>query len=208
MRFLAALAVVTGLALLAPAPAAAQLDPMLAQRTKGKADAPITVYELSDFQCPFCRKLTLEVIPELDRDYVQTGKVRWIFVNLPLTQIHPNALAAAEFAMCSARLGKFWPAHDLLFQHQPKWAPLKDPAPFLLTLADSMGVPRADLVSCLQGNETRSLIQGEAEGAARSGVASTPTLYVDRAGLIPGAQPVALYRQIFDSLYKERTGGR
>lgn len=187
---------------------AAQADPLVNQRTKGSARAPITVYELSDFQCPFCRRLALEVFPGIEREYIATGKVRWIFLNLPITSIHPNALPAAEFAMCAARVGKFWPAHDLLFQHQAKWAPLKDPAPFLLTLADSIGTPRADLLPCLERNETRELIRGEGEGAARSGVASTPTIYVDGAGLIPGAQPLEVYRQVFDSLYKVRTGGR
>jgi protein-disulfide isomerase len=189
-------------------PAVAQTDPLLEARTKGDAKAPITVYELSDFQCPFCRRLALEVFPSLEREFIATGKVRWVFVNLPLTSIHPNALPAAEFAMCSARVGKFWPAHDLLFLHQAKWAPLKDPAPFLLTLADSMAMPRDDVLPCLQRNETRALIRGEAEGATRSGVASTPTLYVDGAGLIPGLQTLELYRQIFDSLHKERTGSR
>jgi hypothetical protein len=75
--------------------------------------------------------------------------------------------------MCAAKSDHFWPIHDLLFQYQSKWAPLKDPAPFLLTLADSAGVPRDSIVSCLQKQETRALIQSEANSAARSGVSST-----------------------------------
>src|SRR5687768_2774622 len=70
-------------------------DP-LASRTKGRADAPVTVYEMADFQCPACRLFAVTVLPTLEREYVETGKVRWVFIHLPLTSIHPNAMAAAE----------------------------------------------------------------------------------------------------------------
>jgi protein-disulfide isomerase len=185
--------------------AAGQVDPLLTQRTKGDLKAPITVYELSDFQCPYCRRLALETFPIIEREFIASGKVRWIFLNLPIAQIHPNAVPAAELAMCAARSNKFWPVHDLIFKYQQKWAPLKDPAPFLVTLADSAGIPRGDILPCLERHETRDLIKAESEGAAKSGVASTPTIYVEGAGLIPGAQPMAIYRQVFDSLWTERT---
>src|SRR5688572_32637102 len=114
-----------------------QSDP-LAARAKGSPGAPITVYEMSDFQCPFCKRHAEQFFPTLEKEYILTGKVRWIFINLPLVSLHPNAVPAAEFAMCAARHGKFWPAHDLLFRLQPSWAPLKNPASFLLGLADSL----------------------------------------------------------------------
>lgn len=90
-----------------------QSDP-LAARSKGDPDAPVTVYEMADFQCPACRTFALEVMPVLDREYVRTGKVRFVFINLPLTQIHRHAAAAAEAAMCAGRQGKFWEMHDVL----------------------------------------------------------------------------------------------
>ena len=182
-----------------------QGDPLLTQRTKGVVTAPLTVYELSDFQCPYCRRQALETLPILEREFITTGKVRWIFLNFPLSSIHPNAIAAAEFSLCAARVDHFWPVHDLLFTYQAKWAPLKDPAPFLLSLADSAGIPRDDILSCLQNHDMLVLAQAEAEGAAKSGVASTPTVYIEGAGLITGAQPVEVYRQILDSLWKEKT---
>ena len=185
-----------------------QGDPLIAQRTRGLASAPITIYELSDFQCPFCRRQAVETFPAIEREYIATGKVRWIFLNFPLTQIHPNALAASEFAMCAAKLDKFWPVHDLLFLHQGKWAPLKDPVPFLLSLADSAGIIRDDILPCLQNGEMRALVQAEAEGAAKSGVESTPTAYVEGAGLLRGAMPFAIYKQVLDSLIAERTATR
>ncbi len=190
------------------APAEAKVDPLITQRTRGQASAPLTVYELSDFQCPFCRRQAIETFPAIEREYITPGKLRWIFLNYPLTQIHPNALAAAEFAMCSARLDRFWPVHHLLFTYQNKWAPLKDPAPFLLSLADSAGIPRDDLLPCLQNREMRALVQSEAEGAAKSGIESTPTVYVEGVGLLRGAVPFSVYKQIFDSLLIERAGSR
>src|SRR5437763_1186834 len=76
-------------------------DP-LAARAKGRSDAPVTVYEMSDFQCPYCRAFALTTMPLLEKEYVQTGKVRFVYINLPLTTRHANAAAAAELAMCAA----------------------------------------------------------------------------------------------------------
>ncbi|MGH7338455.1 MAG: DsbA family protein, partial [Myxococcota bacterium] len=142
----------TGLALVFGLAGAASLsgqDP-LAPRTKGSATAPVTVYEMSDFQCPYCKRHAEETFPALEKEYIATGKVRWIFINLPLTSIHPNAVPAATFALCAAREGRFWPAHDLLFRHQQLWAPLKNPAAFFLSLADSLKLSRARVARCVQ----------------------------------------------------------
>jgi protein-disulfide isomerase len=163
----------------------------------------VTVYEMSDFQCPYCRKHALEVFPTIEREYLQTGKVRWVFINFPLVSIHANALPAAELGMCAARLGKFWPVHDLLFQHQETWAPLKDPGPFLLSLADSVKLPRAPLVKCLESEVARAEIQAEAQGSERAGAASTPTFYIE-GGLLTGARPVELWREVLDSIYADK----
>lgn len=179
-------------------------DGYLPARTKGSASAPLTVYEMSDFQCPWCRKHAVETFPELDKLYIATGKVRWVFINFPLTQLHPNAAAAAEFAMCSAKAGKFWPVHDLLYKYQDKWAPLKDPAPFLMTLADSAGIDRSGIVACLQSGEMRPIVQADGEGAAKSGAQSTPSFYIE-GGIMAGAQPLSVFAQILDSIYAEKT---
>ncbi|MFZ5623964.1 MAG: DsbA family protein [Gemmatimonadota bacterium] len=181
-----------------------QQDTVIAPRAKGSPTAPITVYEMSDFQCPFCRRHAVETFPQLEKEYIDTGKVRWVFINFPLTQIHANAVPAAEFAMCAARVGKFWPAHDILFRNQEVWSPLKEPGPFLLSLADSIGIKRSDISRCLQKAETRSFIKADAEGAVRSGASSTPTFYIE-GGLLVGAQPLGTFRHILDSIYQVRT---
>jgi protein-disulfide isomerase len=179
----------------------------LASRSKGSAKAPVTVYEMSDFQCPYCRRFAQETFPELERRYIATGKVRWVFINFPLTDIHPHAAPAAELALCAAKQGGFWKVHDLLYQYQNKWAPLKEAGPFFMSLADSAGLSRKPLLACLQAPETRKDLQLEAEGAQRAGATSTPTFYIE-GGLMSGALPVEVFRGVLDSIYAVKTGGK
>ena len=168
-------------------------------RAKGSPSAPVTVYEMSDFQCPFCRRFALETFREIEREYISRGKVRWVFVNFPLTSIHANAVAAAATAVCSARQGAFWPMHDLLYQYQETWAPLKEPGPFFVSLADSAGISKDKLVACVKSPATEGEIRFEAEGAERAGASSTPTFYIEGA-MVTGAQPLPVFRQVLDSI--------
>ncbi len=193
-----------------PTAARAQASPktdILAERSKGPPTAPITVYEMSDFQCPYCRQHALETFPAVEAAYIKPGKVRWVFLNFPLTSVHPNAAAAAELALCGARLGKFWPLHDLLFKYQDTWAPLKEPGPFLLSLADSARVARQPMEACLTTGAARAELAADAQAAVRSGAQSTPTFYIE-GGLLVGAQPVQLWKEILDSIYKTKNVNR
>jgi protein-disulfide isomerase len=185
--------------------AAQNADPALETRSKGSAQAPVTVYEMSDFQCPYCRQFALETFPQLERDYVRPGKVRWVFINYPLTSIHAHASAAAELAMCAAKQRGFWKVHDLLFAYQESWAPLKEAGPFFVSLADSARLSKRALIACLESPETLNSVRADAEGAARSGATSTPTFYIE-GGLLEGAQPVAVFRQVLDSVFAHKTG--
>lgn len=178
-------------------------DP-LAARTRGSPKAPVVVYEMADFQCPACREFALTTLPTLDHDYVQTGKVRWVFVNFPLTSIHKNAVAAAQVAMCAARQNRFWPVHDLLYRHQPEWAPLDDPTAALLALADSAGVKRDSLAACVSSHATVETIQQDAQGSVRAGANATPSFYVE-GGLASGAIPAPVFSHILDSIYNAKT---
>jgi protein-disulfide isomerase len=196
-RYLAPLALVV-----AAAPLAAQ-QADLAPRAKGSPTAPVTVYEMSDFQCPFCRRFALETFPALEKEYIATGKVRWVFIHYPLTQIHPNSLAASEFAACAAQQGKFWPAHDKIFATQPEWEKLPDAGGYFVASIASLGLNRAAMLRCLESGETRAMIRADAEGAVRSGARSTPTFYIE-GGLLVGAQPAAVFRPILDSIIAAR----
>jgi len=178
-------------------------DP-LAARTKGSAKAPVVVYEMADFQCPACREFAVTTLPVLDKAYVQSGKVRWVFVNLPLTNIHKNAVAAAQVAMCAARQNKFWPVHDALYLHQPEWAPLADPLPALLALADSAGVRHDSLAACVTSHATVEAIQQDAQGSMRAGANATPSFYIE-GGLASGAIPAPEFSRILDSIYTAKT---
>src|SRR5437016_12735008 len=116
------------LALLAPQGGGSRQtrDP-LAARSKGRTDAPITLYEMSDFQCPYCRAFALGTMPLLEREYVQAGKVRFVYINLPLSSLHKNAATAAEVALCAARQQRLWPMHYLPLRHPGQWAPRASP---------------------------------------------------------------------------------
>jgi protein-disulfide isomerase len=183
----------------------AQNDDPLAARSKGASNAPVTVYEMADFQCPACRMFTVTVLPTIDSEFVQTGKVRWVFINLPLTSIHPNAVAAAEVAMCAARQGRFWPTHDALYLKQDDWAKLAEPRNTLVKIAQRAGVDRTKLLGCLNEGSTRKEIELDAQRAARSGARATPSFYIE-GGLLEGAPytPDPM-RQLLDSIYAVRT---
>jgi protein-disulfide isomerase len=179
----------------------------LTARSRGRPDAPVTVYEMSDFQCPYCRDFALTTFPVLEREYVATGKVRFVYVNLPLTNLHPNAEAAGAAALCAARQQRFWPMHDLLFRHQDDWAKLADPRAYFLALGDSAGLNRARLADCLASPDARSEVVADAERSARAGARSTPTFYIEGA-LLEGAAPVAVFRTVLDSIYRSKTAPR
>jgi protein-disulfide isomerase len=200
-----ALAIVI-LAVSAAGPASAQQDDLLAARTHGSPTAPVTVYEISDFQCPYCARFWLETMPSLEREYVVPGKVKFVFVNFPLP-MHPNAVPAAELAMCAARQGKFWPMHDILFRRQQQWAGLSEPGTVFLAYGDSVGANREALTSCVRDGTMRNVVRADAEGAVRSGARSTPSFYVE-GGLIAGAQPVETFRAVLDSIIRAKGGTR
>jgi protein-disulfide isomerase len=191
---------------LAPLGARRQADP-LAERTKGRPGAPVTVYEMADFQCPACRQFTLTTFPVIDRDYIQTGKVRWVFVNFPLSSIHKNAVAAAQVAMCAARQHRFWQLHDVLYARQEDWAPLDQPLPRLIALADSAGVRHDSLLSCVNSRATVEAITQDAQGSVRAGANATPSFYIE-GGLAQGAIPALEFSRILDSIYRTKAGGR
>lgn len=173
------------------------------ERTRGNAAAPVTVYEMSDFQCPWCGRFAREVLPEVEREYVATGKVKLVFINFPLP-MHPNAVPAAELAMCAAKQHKFWPVHDLLFRTQERWGELPEPGSWFLALADSAHLNRQELLGCLRAHETRDLIESDAQASVRTGAHSTPSFYIE-GGMMAGLQPIETWRAVLDSVIRAKT---
>ena len=106
--------------------------------------------------------------------------------------------------MCAARQNRFWPVHDLLFRTQEQWSDLRQPGTFFLGLADSAGLDRDAIAACLRSGATRALIESDARGSIRSGARSTPSFYIE-GGLLRGAYPIEVFRQVLDSIYAEKT---
>ena len=183
------------------------LDPMLEARSKGAEDAPIQVYELSDFQCPYCKQFFDDTWGILQDEYIDTGKMRVTFINLPLIQIHPNAPAAHEVAMCVARQDseKFWAIHDRLFETQGEWGPMPNPLEFIVGLGVEVGADQEVLQQCMDAGETRNVVMADVQLAIQNRLNSTPTFVIDGA-VLQGAAGIDTWRPILDSIYAEKRG--
>jgi protein-disulfide isomerase len=142
----------------------------------GRSDAEWAVVEFSDFECPFCGRYARESLPELRRDFVDSGKLRYILVNFPLEQIHPRALPAAKAAACANMRGKYWDMHDRLFMDPPKLEPAD-----LAGHASALGLDVAGFNDCLE-HVSESAIRAGQQLGARLGVNSTPTFFLGRIG--------------------------
>jgi protein-disulfide isomerase len=83
----------------------------------GRQDAPVTLVEFSDYQCPFCKRHFSTVYPILKKDYIDTGKLRYVFRDLPIASLHPQAQKAREAAYCGREQNRYWEMHDILFEN-------------------------------------------------------------------------------------------
>ena len=166
-------------------------------RIEGNANAPLWVVEISDFQCPFCREWHDQSYAAIKSQYVDTGKIRFAYINYPLS-IHKNAWPAAEAAMCAAAQGKFWPMHDSLFALQSRWENAANPQPELDSIAATVGVSHDAYATCVTQHQMRALIQADVDRANESGVTATPTFIIGSAK-ITGAQPLDQFRAVIDA---------
>ena len=173
----------------------------------GRADAPVTLVEFSDYQCPFCQRFFATTLAALKKDYVDTGKVRYVFRDFPLDQIHPQARKTAEAAHCAGEHGKYWEMHDLLFQNQKALA-----QPQLAEHARSIGVDGAKFDECLSSRRHAALVERGLTDGSAIGIQGTPSFVVGKTkaggvveGLpIRGAQPLETFRRIIDQTLAEQ----
>jgi protein-disulfide isomerase len=173
-------------------------------RIRGAEAAKVWLVEISDFQCPYCKQWHDQSFAAIDREYVQTGKVRLAYLNLPLS-MHRNAQVAAEAAMCASVQGKFWSLHESLFATQDEWGERPDPMPVLDSLARAAGAQPAAWRSCMATHATAKLIEADRERSNRAGARSTPTFFIgDR--MLEGAYPVDSFRVALDTALAR--GGR
>jgi protein-disulfide isomerase len=144
--------------------------------TLGNADAPVTIYEYSDFQCPFCRKAAAEIVPRLDTDYLATGKAKLIFKNMAF--IGQESTWAAEAAACASDQGKFWDYHNKLYEVQNGENKGTFKVENLKRFAQEIGLNQGEFNTCFDEGKYTGQIADETSEAKRRGVNSTPTFFV------------------------------
>lgn len=192
------------------APVVGATDSLLAKadagRILGSATARVWLIIISDFQCPYCRSWHEESWAAIRKDYVDTGKLRVAYVNLPLS-MHRNAYPAAQVAMCAAVQGKFWPVQDALFNTQQDWKDAADPNPTFEALARDAGVNADTLRACVTSAAMRPLIEADGERAAKAGASSTPTFFIGGRMLL-GAQPLSVFREAIDAALAAPPAGK
>lgn len=164
--------------------------------SRGPKDAPITIVEFSEYQCPFCGRVT-PTLKALEQKYA--GKVRIVFKDFPL-QNHLQAPKAAEAAHCAGDQGKYWEMHDLLFsnQQQLQIADLKK-------YAGGVGLDQAKFDQCLDAGTHAANVQADVDLGSQMGVQSTPTLYVN-GRIVTGAQPASVFEAIIDDELSRKSG--
>jgi protein-disulfide isomerase len=145
--------------------------------SKGNAGAKITLVEVSDYHCPFCRRQTLQTLPQLMTEYVNSGKVRYVFVDYPIAQLHPDAFKSHEAANCAGDQGKYWQMHESLFAN----APVRDAAQ-LTAQAKTIGLDVPKFSACLSGGRHAVAIRESIERMQQLGVGGTPLTLI---GLTP-----------------------
>lgn len=158
-------------------------------RQRGPADAPVTIVEFSDFQCPFCRKVQ-PVLSELREEY--QDRVRWVFKDLPLTDIHPEAERAAQAARCAGEQDKFWEYRAELFEQD-----LFTDATYT-EVAEATEVDPEPLMDCLNSGKYQRPVIVEALEARNLGIDGTPAILVNGI-LMTGARDIENYRSVIDS---------
>ena len=171
----------------------------------GRSDAPLTLVEFTDYQCPFCRRFQAETFPLIKKNYIDTGKVRFIVRDLPL-DFHSSARPAAEAAHCAAEQGKFWEMHAALLSGAE---PLANGG--IDKRAQAVGLDLARLHECMRGARYEGAIAANAATADALGINGTPAFVLGRVknGVLTGevgsgAQPYAA----FDEAIKELLAAR
>jgi protein-disulfide isomerase len=190
-----------------PTVAETALD-LSAYPANGSASAPVTLVEISDYHCPFCRRHVQQTQPQIYSDYVKAGKVRHVFVHYPIDQLHPDAYKSHEAAMCANDQGKFWEYHAKLFE-----SPLTTREQ-LIGVAGSVGLDAAAFRACVESGKHASEVRKSVEKYVALGVSGTPMFLVGvtpsggapfkAMKAISGAQSFPVFKQAFENALAKR----
>lgn len=176
--------------------------------SRGSASAPLVLVEFSDYECPFCIRHFTQTMPELEREYISTGKLRYVFMDFPIDQLHPGALKGHEAARCGGEQGKFWEMHQRLFTPAGTHG-----ADRLKALASQVGLDRAKFDACLDSGRMQAPVRASVERAGQLGADGTPQMYLGVADAngsfrvirsIRGAVPFAQLKTVIDELLASR----
>jgi protein-disulfide isomerase len=161
----------------------------------GSSEAPITIVEFTDYQCPFCRRFESTTFAEIRKKYIDTGKVRFVVRDFPLAEMHPDAMQAAEAAHCAGDQGQFWPMHDALFSDSNKLGKSG-----LIDSAENLKLDIGVFRSCLESGKHKSEIQNDQQVASSLQINGTPSFIVGKTtgeevsgSIIVGAQPFSVF---------------
>jgi protein-disulfide isomerase len=162
-------------------------DPVL-----GAADAPITIVEFSDFECPFCSRFATQTAPALRRQYGE--RIRWIFVNYPLRSIHPNAYEAALAGECATEQERFWPFYDAMFSGRHGID-----ADGYVEAAEAVGLEMERFRTCYRNADHADEVALDIKEGEKFYILGTPTFYVNGKRM-EGAQPPEAFAAVIDSI--------
>jgi len=169
----------------------------------GRPDAPVTMIEFTDLQCPFCNRFAMQTFDQLKKDYIDTGKVRFISRDYPL-DFHPQAMPAARASRCAGDQGKFWELRGALVKNASQLSPA-----FITQQAAALKLDMKQFESCARGTGYDSAITKDMTEGTGFSVNGTPTFFVGKTtaqGIegvrIVGAQPYAVFQQRLDALLK------
>ncbi len=158
----------------------------------GPTDAPVTIVEFSDYECSFCTRWHNEVWPQLTAAY--KGKIRLVYRDFPLTQIHPNSVDAAIAAYCAGEQNQYWEYHDLLFLQKMELSSLAYEA-----YATRLELNLPAFKECQTSTESLTYLQREMETAQMLGIDGTPTFFINGYRL-KGTQPFEEFQKIIDTI--------
>ncbi len=168
----------------------------------GSKDAPVTMVEFTDYQCPFCRQFHLTVFNDLKKNFIDTGKVRFYSRDLPLDALHPNATRAAQAARCAADQGQFWALRNLMGSN-----PDKLDLDHLAGFATDLKMDTLAFRNCVESGKYKSAVEADVAEATKIGAQATPTFVIGKSTaqgvdgeLVVGALPYAQFEQKINKL--------
>jgi len=171
----------------------------------GDQNAPITIIEFSDFQCPFCARFQTQTLPLILEQYVNTGKVKFVFRDFPIQSSHPNAMPAAVAAECANEQDRYWQFHDELFENQGVWNKMSivDATDVFKGYAAKLELNKEQFNSCLDSGKYIGEINSDLNDGRKYGITGTPGFFIgnEKTGFVKvnGAQPFEVFKSVIDS---------